>query len=41
MFNRCFIIIVESTLLRKRPLFTRVIRGTFGVALVVGPLISM
>ena len=41
IFSGCFIIIAESTPLRKRALFTGFIGGTFGIASVVGPLIGM
>ncbi|KAK0109445.1 hypothetical protein ONS95_002139 [Cadophora gregata] len=40
IFSGCFIIIAESTPLRKRALFTGFIGGTFGIASVVGPLIG-
>ncbi|KAH7305125.1 major facilitator superfamily transporter [Rhexocercosporidium sp. MPI-PUGE-AT-0058] len=40
IFSGCFIIIAESTPLRKRALFTGFIGGTFGIASVFGPLIG-
>ncbi|PVH78006.1 MFS general substrate transporter [Cadophora sp. DSE1049] len=40
IFSGCFIIIAESTPLRKRSLFTGFVGGTFGIASVVGPLIG-
>ncbi|KAG4436093.1 hypothetical protein IFR05_008413 [Cadophora sp. M221] len=40
IFGGCFIIIAESTPLRKRALFTGFIGGIFGIASVVGPLIG-
>lgn len=40
IFSGCFIVIAESTPLRKRSLFNGFIGATFGIASVIGPLIG-